>query len=350
MRALCRIWTALFCLSLAAFPRQVETPAEPAGGGNRHITLDVVVTDKHGAQAAGLQQQDFVVLDNKQPQKILSFRAVDATASAADPVAIILLIDRVNTSFQSSANERQQTEKFLRQNGGQLAQPVSMVFFSDSGTQMENATRDGNALLAALDKSDSGLRSIRRSQGIYGASDRFQLSIRALNSIAVTEASKPGKKILIWISPGWPMLSGPRMEFSDKQRQELFNEIVTASTALWRAHITLYSIDPLGTADAGGLRTNYYETFLKGVSSEKNTQPGNLALQVLAAQSGGRVFNSNNDITGQIATCIADASAYYVLSFDSPPADNPTGFHALEVKIGKPGLKARSRTVYYAQP
>jgi VWFA-related protein len=316
------------------------------------MTLDVVVTDKSGTPQPGLQQTDFTLVDNKQPQTILSFHAVDGTVAAPDPpIEVILVIDRVNTSFQSSANERQQVEKFLRQNDGHLAQPVSLVFFADSGTQLgKTATRDGNALIAAIDQSDSSLRTIRRSEGIYGASDRFELSIRALNGLAAFEANKPGKKIVVWISPGWPLLSGPHVDLTAKQHQQLFNEIIGASTALSQARITLYSVDPLGTADAGGFRTSYYEEFVKGVNSERKALFGNLALQVLATQSGGRVLNSSNDISGQIATCIADANAFYVLSFEGPAADGPNDYHALEVKIGKPGLKARTRTLYYAQP
>src|ERR1700730_7107581 len=152
MRAGCQVGTALLFLSLPAFPWQSDPPVNStADDTNRHISLDVVVTDKSERPAAGLQQQDFTILDNKQPQTILSFRAVTG-ATADPPIEIILLIDRVNTSLQNSAYERQQTEKFLRQNGGHLAYPVSMVFFSDSGTQMQEATRDGNALSAALEQ------------------------------------------------------------------------------------------------------------------------------------------------------------------------------------------------------
>jgi VWFA-related protein len=337
-------------LSLPAFPWQSETPANAAPDDtNRHIALNVVVTNKSGAPVAGMAQQDFTVLDNKHQQKILDFRAVNGN-SADPPIEIVLLIDRVNTSVQNGAYERLQTEKFLRQNGGHLAYPVSMVFLSDAGTQMEDATQDGNALAAALEQSDSGLRTIRRSQGVYGTVDRIRLSLSALSSLAVSEAKTPGRKMLIWISPGWPPLAGPSMQLTDKERQGIFNEIVATSTALWRAHITLYSIDPLGIADAGGFGTAYYQVFAKGVSTDKQAQAGNLTLQVLAYQSGGRVLNSGNDVAGEIATCIADANAFYVLSFDSPPADNPNGYHGLEVKIGKPGFKALTRTVYYAQP
>jgi hypothetical protein len=70
---------------------------------------------------------------------------------------------------------------------------------------------------------------------------------------------------------------------------------------------------------------------------------------VLAAQSGGQVLNSSNDIARSIAGCVVDATAFYTLTFDSPPADHPDEYHSLQVKIGKSGLTAHTRTGYYAQ-
>ncbi len=156
--------------------------------------------------------------------------------------------------------------------------------------------------------------------------------------------------MLIWLSPGWPMLSGPNLRLSAKDQQGLFTSIVATSAALLKARITLYSIDTLGVVDAGGLQTTCYRSFLKGVSAPKQVQPGDLALQVIATQSDGKVLNSSNDIGKEIATCMDDANVWYVLTFDSPPADGPNEYHQLDVKIGKPGLTARTRTGYYAQP
>jgi hypothetical protein len=42
----------------------------------------VQVTDKSGAPIRGLQKKDFTLLDDKQPQNILSFHAVDRRAKA----------------------------------------------------------------------------------------------------------------------------------------------------------------------------------------------------------------------------------------------------------------------------
>ena len=137
---------------------------------------------------------------------------------------------------------------------------------------------------------------------------------------------------------------------SAKDQQNLFNQIVRLSDALRRAQITLYSIDPLGTGDAGSARVFYYEEFLKGVKKPSQVQFGNLSLQTIASQSGGLVLNSNNDLTGEIAECVADANAYYTLTFDALPGDGPDEYHELQIKLDRSGLKARTRTGYYAQP
>jgi VWFA-related protein len=323
--------------------------AAPTAGTNRQITLDVLVTDKSGKPVSGLQQQDFTLLDNKQPQKILSFQAV---AEKTDPpVEVILLVDEVNTNFTSVSFERAQVEKFLKSDGGELPRPVSLAVLSDGGLVLGKVTtQDGSALVAELEQNKAGLRTITRSQGVYGADDRIGLSLNAVQQLTDYETPRPGRKILIWISPGWPLLSGPRQELDSKQQEKLFARIVALSDNLRQARITLYSIDPLGTADAGGFRTSYYLEFAKGVKKARQVQLGNLGLQVLATQSGGRVLISNNDVAGEIASAVADANAFYVLTFDGLPGDGPNEYHALDIKLDKPGLKALTRTGYYAQP
>jgi VWFA-related protein len=343
MSTRCGVWICMFWFSLVSGLAQQ----------NRQMTIDVVVTDKSGRPVPGLEQKDFTLLDNRQPQKILSFQAVEGgTATADSPVEVILLMDAVNTTFTNVATERSEIEKFLRRNGGALAQPVSLVLFSDSGATGTTPSRDGNAVIADLNQQQFGLRTIKRSQGIYGDNERIQLSLNALKQFADHEAAIPGRKLMVWISPGWPFLSGPGMELdlTSKQRQELFNSIVVFSDALRRARITLYDVDPLGMADAGQFRATEYMQFSKALKKAGQAQRGHLALQVLASQSGGRVLNSSNDVAGEIATCVADANAFYVLSFDGLAGDGPNEYHALEIKIDKPGLAARTRSGYYAQP
>ena len=62
----------------------------------------------------------------------------------------------------------------------------------------------------------------------------------------------------------------------------------------------------------------------------------NLVLQVMATHSGGLVLNSSNDLANELNTCVADASTYYEMSFDSAPADHVNEYHELTVKTDKP--------------
>jgi VWFA-related protein len=333
-------------------PRTATPPAPTSSGADRQITIDVQVTDKSGAPIRGLQQQDFTLLDDKQPREIRSFQAVDNTAVSTDPaVEMVMVVDAVNTSFQAVTFERQELKKFLLRNGGKLALPTSLVFVTDTGTKMQNGfSRDGNALATLYEQYETGLRSITRSSGIYGAAERFDLSLRALSQLVAYEGSRPGRKLIVWFSPGWPLLSGPRVQPTHKDEENLFRNIVSMSDQLRQAGVTLYSIDPLGMSDAGGFRTFYYKEFVKGVPFSKQALPGNLGLPVLVVQSGGRVFNSSNDLTSAIVDCTADAEAFYAISFDSAKADHANEYHAIGVTVDKPGATARTRTGYYAQP
>jgi VWFA-related protein len=224
------------------------------------------------------------------------------------------------------------------------------VVATDTGAKLaENFSSDGNALGAAMDRDQIGLRDIGRSAGFYGASERLQYSLGALNQLITTEAPRPGRKILLWVSPGWPILSGPNVELDAKQQDQIFGQIVALSTQLRQARITLYSVNPLGAGESV-FRGTYYEEFVKGVSKPSQVNLGNLALQVLALQSGGLELDYNNDLAGLLQKCVSDAAPFYEISFAAPAAERPDEYHRIEIKLAKPGLTARTRQGYYAQP
>jgi len=361
MRGACVLLSAfLSCLSVTGVtqqpaPRLTARPQESAvvaNGNPQLISLDVVVTNKSGKPIAGLEQKDFSILDDKRPQPILSFQSVEESSNPPNPpLQVILLVDAVNASYQQVAFERLELAKLLARDNGHLSLPTSLAFLTDTTTRIQpHATQDGNALVEELNSNQSPLRAITRSQGFYGAGDRIQVSIDALQNFVAYEEKQPGRKLLIWISPGWPLLSGAGVQLTQKNRESIFSTIVTLSTDLRGARITLYSVDPLGMSDAGSSSTFFYEAFLKGVSSLEQVYNGDLALQVLASQSGGRVLNSSNDVASLIASCLSDAKAFYTISFESPKADHPDEYHSVQVKVDKPGLTARTRTGYYAQP
>ncbi len=350
MRCTKRLAAALSaCLALSAWPR---APAQGAGGGDQRITLYVVATDKSGNAVAGLQRQDFTVLDNKRPQPISSFRAVGEGGKTDDsPVRVIFVIDEVNVSFRAMSNARQQLERYLRQAGGQLPLPMSLVIFNEKSTQVQGTpTRDGNVLADSVHAIAAGAPRELEGSVFQNQIWRLQISLRALGKLIGYEATQPGRKLLIWLSQGWPLIADVNDNLTAKAQQTDFQTLVKLSTALRQAHVTLYSIDPLGMDDAGSLGNVYYQNFVNGVPSADKFRSGSLTIPVLAVQSGGQVLNRSNDVASLISNCVADAMSYYSLTFDSSPAGHPDEYHDLQVKIDKPGVVARTRTGYYAQP
>ncbi len=362
---------------LAAARTASSQPASaPAvANGSHSITLDVVVDGKSGPPVSGLQPQDFKLFENKQLQNLVSVEPGGAGVQADPPVEAILLLDAVNLDFTTVAYERKLVTEFLRKNGGQLALPTSLILLTDAGAQMPGPpTRDGNALAAELNDSATGLPTFQKNSGFYSAAERWQISLRSLNTIIAYGARKPGRKLLIWLSTGWPAFSQMTTMNTQANQEKLFGSVVGFSTGLRQARITLYSMDPMGAGETqsivrqapesltqrrgaprmeaaeAGPGKLYYQSFLKGVEKPKDADYGDLLLGVLATQSGGQVFFGNNDLAGLISKCIADANAYYVLTFNAPAASRANEYRSIEVQVDKPGLTARTRAGYYAQP
>ncbi len=313
------------------------------------IHLDVVVTPKSGPPVGGLQQQDFTILDNKQERPINSFKAV--RGRDAD-VHIVLVIDDVNTGVEHIAYERSELDKFLKMDGGHLTHPIALAFLTDTGFQVQDSfSTDGNALSASLDHTVVGLHSILRAGGIYSAEERFELSLKALYQLVNREAALPSRKFIIWLSPGWPVLSGPGVQeqLTDKQRQQIFGDVVSFSNLLRSSRVTLYSVDPLGSADFG-TRAFWWQEYAGGVNKPNDANLGNLALQVLAVQSGGMALTVGNDVAGEVQKCVSDADAYYELSFVPTLDQKPNELNKVQVRVNQPKVDVRALQVYYWQP
>ena len=87
-----------------------------------------------------------------------------------------------------------------------------------------------------------------------------------------------------------------------------------------------------------------------GVSKPYDANLGNLALQVLAVQSGGMALTVGNDIAAEVQKCVSDADAYYELSFAPPLDQKPNELNKVQVRVDQPGADVRARQIYYWQP
>jgi len=353
-------------------PRSHEERERRYEAGHRLI-LNVRVTDAYGKPVTGLGEDDFTLFDNQQAQKIASFRAVNGDISAAT-THVMIVLDTLNDSERTFANDRKEIAKFLRQNQGPLAYPVSIALSTGSGIKAGQPSRNPAALLEELDNiaredhafdcaDETGVNQAFLSVWMPGSpstdvsshkaaclNQRFIRSVSTLNELAQHEVNVHGRLILIWIGSGWPLLSSHEFRPDTKAlKQNFFHYLVELSTSLREAQITLDAVSPKDFFHTTQLRSDHDNDYFNGVPSEEEVSAGSLALQVLAHQSGGQILEGSKDVAADLATCISDAESYYVLSFDSAPATSPGEYHPLEVKVNRPGLTLRTNTFYYAQ-
>ncbi|MGB6689441.1 MAG: VWA domain-containing protein [Terracidiphilus sp.] len=329
-------------------PPATRPPGQPAPNASLLcagcISINVDVTNKSGHPIGDLTAGDFTLLDNGRPATLVDFRAVDAQHPPADPVQVFIVLDAINTEYLVVARERDDLGAFLKQNGGALPYPTTIAFFTETGTNLrEGPSQSGKVLLASLDSAQAKLRTMGRSAGVYGAGERLTQSLDQLRDLVDYETKQPGRKLLLLVSPGWPMLSYAGRDIQTKERSWIFDTVVQITNSLREANISLYVLYPFNVGD------NYYQSFLKGVTKIEQAQYPDLALPVLAEHSGGVVIVNGNDIKGEINTAIEDASTYYTLTFDSAPASVTTDYHALSVKVDKPGLRVRTDAGYYVE-
>ncbi len=310
------------------------------------MRLDVIVTDAAGNPVPGLEAKDFTLTDNNQAQKIASFHAGDSPSGTADSqVSLFLMMDTVNSGLVDVGFMREEVEKFLRQNSGRLAQPTTVLIFTDSGFEVVGKTSlDGNMLADAVHAVKPVVHTIHSAAGGEALLERFQLSGRALGAITAREVPVPGRKMMVWIGPGWPVMRREDLNYNARSHELNFDAIASLTNHLRQARMLLCS--------AGGGTEFSVQDLLKPVKSPKEASSGNLAVQVLAIQSGGRTLDAGNRSrpAEQLNTCVQEIGAYYTLTFDPPQGEKAFTYHALRMTVDKPGLKVNTTAGYYSEP
>jgi VWFA-related protein len=342
-RRLCLVLMTALAIAVAA-SAQLSVPIRSK---DRSIRLDVLVAPKSGSPVTGLQKQDFTLSDNKSPQPITSFKAI---TSGQEPIRVFLVIDAVNVGFGRVAYVRDEVQQFLKADGGHLDYPTTLAVLTDKGMQLQkDFSKDGNSLSDSLNHYTIGLRETDRSSGIEGANQRAQTSVTAVHNLINYAATVPGRKIILWVSPGWALLSGPRVQLTSKQQQQIFSNVVGFSTQMRESNTTLYNINPLGPEE-DLVRADDYLRFLNGVRTPNEVDFADLSLQVLAIQSGGLALTGSSDVSAILKRCLDDLKSWYEITFEAPASERENEYHHVEISVDKPGVSARTRSGYYAQP
>jgi VWFA-related protein len=339
--------------TVSSEPVMMQANAPPEG----LIHLDVVATDRAGRPVSGLAAKDFTLSDDGVAQKIVSFETSNEASDENERLTeVVLVLDEVNLSNVQFELVKEESIKFLRQNGGHLAQPASVYWFTAVGLYASaNPTTDGNALAedVAHHRSPRELWKVPRNRDPHAtaASERYRLwdrDLQTVYSIAIERRAKPGRKVLVLLGFGWPA-RGP-LEHGDTA----FESLVELSTRIREARLVISQVTTWPDPLISNFDYTDYIAGLRTLSDLKKSDPEDrvprFALPVLALQSGGLVLDASPGFVRGIGDCVEDASEFYTVSFDPPPAAQPDEYHDLKVQINAPGLSALTNTGYYDQP
>jgi VWFA-related protein len=321
---------------------------------SRLVLLDVVVTDSAGHVVPGLQQSDFHITEDNQPQSILHFETSSAVLPAPDvtidstgeldavapraPVTIIVL-DEFNTRFEDMAFARYSLKKYLDRQPEKLQTPTMLIAVTlQRFTVLQDYTENKKALLDALNHTLAVNPWQLRS--ITWVPDRFEMAFATLMRVAEASEGHPGHKNMIWIGRGFPSIDYTTVPIDAVNR---VNSIVQECVNMLRdARITLYTVDPAGVMiDPGeyGRAAAFNDPF-----------GGNYQFSVLAKATGGRALYGRNDVDAEIGTTIRDGQEFYTLAYrPTDDSRNPEKFRKIRVTLDRPGLTATTREGYYVQ-
>lgn len=313
------------------------------------VRVDATVTDGAGRPVLDLAAEDFEVFEDEAPQVIESFKLVEvsgrqapgddlslpirspehaAAEAARDDVRLfaIFLDDYHVSRLGPSITARAAMTRFVRD----FLRPTDLVAIMDPLTPLSalRFTRDRAVLLDRIKAFDGrrGIyfpaRSVLEEQQMLSRNPglvRVQVTMSALEALVTHLGSlREGRKAVILVSEGFPILSRAASDLSDR-----FRDLVRAAN---RNNTAIYGMHPGGL----GLRTFGSDT-----------------LRVLAAETGGRAIVDTNDPMRGLEQVMRDASAYYLLGYASNlPLDGK--YHKVRVRLKRRGIHVHARQGYWA--
>jgi len=109
-------------------------------------------------------------------------------------------------------------------------------------------------------------------------------------------------------------------------------------------NVAIYTVDPRGLPafefDINeGVGTTVDSSYLRSAQE---------TLRALAIETDGRAILNRNDLDVGMKQIMRDSSAYYLLGYTSPQVKTDGKFHAINVRVKRPGVQVRARKGYWA--
>ncbi|HEY6349718.1 MAG TPA: VWA domain-containing protein [Candidatus Angelobacter sp.] len=409
---------ALACLNFSSAQEQPGRGTQPESGTvlkttTRLVVVDVVATNSKGEAVPDLSLQNFKLLENGKEQEIRVFdfqhpAQSQSPVSAADAVAPpaklpsniftnaptynrssalnVVLLDGLNTTTPRQAFTHDELLRFLGKftpNGPvaiyvlgeslrlvqdftddpQMLKNAALHLDDRGGVLLDNKTGGPPVVMPAIagNPLDAALRAREKEAREFSTLEQIEITFAALNSIARSLASYPGRKNLIWISDGFPFYINPRSA-SESYSKTYGRQVSATDNVLMNSQIAIYPVDAhaiqvISNYDIGigslrdlGVTAKTAGSASMWFMSQDFTErlAVHSTMNDLAEETGGLAFYNTNSIELALRTDLSDGSTYYTLGYYPQDKKWDGKFRKIQVKADRPGIKLRYRLGYYA--
>ncbi len=282
------------------------------------VTVTATVRDASGKLADGLTREDFQVFENGQLQPIKFFaRSQDL------PLTLALVVDASGSQKDFIRRHRRDIAAFLKS----VLTPrdrALLIGFGNSIRLVCDATADSDRLIEALrdyEKSPSEFPSIGERERRVEGTALFDAQYAALQG-RLAEAGVGNRRALIVFSDGEDNASARHM-------LDVIDAAQSTDTVVYSIRYT--DADP----DRLNARNKY----------------GQRVMARMARETGGADFDAEEDNLRAAFRAIGDElRTMYELAYQpvTPPGEG--GFRRVEVRVGRPGFRVRTKSGYAPQP
>jgi VWFA-related protein len=344
----------------SAIAQRTETPRPP-----QLVRLNVVAVDSHGDPVDDLAKTDLQVFDNGKPEEIVSFRHDDSRVHRAAALApgefsnrtgnnirhaTVILFDLLNEHMGARGNSWNELIHYLQPL--EASEGLYLYLLTLEGRlypvhglpnpEAKDTPDPGGAPWTQQAKPllDQAMKNVFRTRPIEIEADidlRERLTYAALASLAARMEGIPGRKNIVWITHGIPVVLGPETTVSGEP-VDYTPYLRSLSARLDRANVSIYPVQqvPPGMAMPGDPEARH-----SGLSSEDT-------LQQFARYTGGRSQNAAIDIRAAIKAAMNDVRTSYQIAFAPAPQSIDGKFHKLRVTCARKGVRIQAKEGYYA--
>lgn len=255
-----------------------------------------------------LQQNDFTVRDNGQPQQIVTFARGDV------PITAAVLVD----SSESMKGERldgalRGAKAFV--DGMKELDEAMLMLFSDRLLRATPFTDQSSELLAALEGVSPG--------GNTSVNDHLYLALKLLEA-------RQGRRVIVLFTDGADLHS-----------------VLDMDDVMWKARRSQVLIYWIVLLDRGAANTSYITAW-----RDKNDNARQLeGLARVTEQTGARVIGIRNveETEKAFREILAELREQYVLGFYPSSSQDDGKWHEVKVSVARSGAEVRAREGYVDQ-